>query len=381
MFRMTKRAWFIKLFIMKKTKKIDLMLLVLTAILALGGLFVFTSASFGLVARKGFTLGELLFDQVVLGLGIGIFLLVGALYVPLKTIRTYSLHIFIASIFLTLLVFVPGIGLEHGGARRWLSLFGVLSLQPSEALKLGTVIYFAALLPLFKEHISELRYALGLVIGIAGIPGAILLAEPDTGTFAVLFAALCAMLIAGGAKLRHFFLLVAIAVVAVGALAMMQPYVKERLLTFMDPSHDPQGASYQIQKSLIAIGSGGIAGRGFGQSIQKFGSLPEPTGDSIFAVVGEEFGFIGGTLIVILFLLFGVRGLQIARNAPDMFSGLLAVGIVILIVAQSFANIAAMLGLIPLTGVPLVFISHGGTALLFAFLEIGILLNISKNSK
>ena len=129
---------------------------------------------------------------------------------------------------------------------------------------------------------------------------------------------------------------------------------------------------------MLAIGSGGITGRGFGQSIQKFGSLPEPTGDSIFAVVGEEFGFIGGAIIIVLFLLFGVRGIQIAGRAHDMFGSLLAVGIVILIVSQSFANIAAMLGLIPLTGVPLVFVSHGGTALLFAFLEIGIMLNISK---
>lgn len=366
---------------MKKAKKIDAMLLVLTTILALGGLFVFTSASFGLVARKGFSLTDLLFDQVVLGFGIGIILLIGMLYVPLKIIRTYSLHIFIATILLSLLVFVPGVGLEHGGARRWLSVFGFTSFQPSEALKLCTVIYFAALLPLFKERIRTMKYALGLVIGIATIPAVILLLEPDTGTFAVLFAALCAMVLASGAKLRHFFILIIVAFAAVGVLAMTKPYVKERLLTFMDPSHDPQGSSYQIQKSLIAIGSGGITGRGFGQSIQKFGSLPEPTGDSIFAVVGEEFGFIGGTIIVILFLLFGVRGLHIARGAPDAFSGLLAVGIVILIVAQSFANIAAMLGLIPLTGVPLVFVSHGGTALLFAFLEIGILLNISKNSK
>lgn len=355
--------------------------MILTAILALGGLFIFTSASFGLFARKGFSLTDLLFDQVVLGLFLGCIVLVGALYFPLKILRTYAIHIFVGSILLTLLVFVPGVGFEHGGAKRWISLFGSTSFQPSEALKFGAVIYFAALLPLFKDRIRTATYALGLLGVAAVVPAIVLLLEPDTGTLAVLFAALCAMLLAAGTKIRYFFFLVAISVVLVGALAMVKPYVKERVLTFFDPARDPQGSSYQIQKSLIAIGSGGLTGRGFGQSIQKFGSLPEPTGDSIFAVAGEEFGFIGGMVIAALFLLFGVRGLLVARKAPDMFSGLLSVGIVILIVAQSFANIASMLGLIPLTGVPLVFVSHGGTALLFAFLEIGVLLNISKNSK
>lgn len=367
---------------MKKTKflNIDLLLLILTVILVVGGLFIFTSASFGLVARKGFSLSDLLFDQIVLGVGLGIPLLVGGLFIPLKIVQKYVLPIFIGSILLTLLVFVPGIGLSHGGAERWISIFGITSFQPSEALKLGTIIYFAALLPLFRERVQSFKYAVGLSLGIIAIPAAILLSEPDTGTLAVLFAAICAMLIASGAMIRHFLGLAVLAVVAILVLAMVQPYVKERLLTFMDPSRDPQGASYQIQKSFVAIGSGGITGRGFGQSIQKFGSLPEPTGDSVYAVASEEFGFIGGVAIILLFLIFGVRGLQIARMTPDLFNGLLAVGIVILIVAQSFANIAAMLGLIPLTGVPLVFVSHGGSAMAFALLEIGLLLNISRKT-
>ena len=361
-----------------KTKKIDTPLLVLSALLVSVGFFVFTSASFGLFARKGFSLQDLFFDQMVLGLFLGFCALLVMLYViPLKFIQKNALYIFIGSILLTLLVFVPGVGFEHGGAHRWI-LLGPISFQPSVVLKLGTIIYLAALLPLLKDRIGEFKYAVGVAGGILAVPAIILLAEPDTGTFMVLFVAVCAMLIAGGMKIKHLVVLGLVAVFAVGVLAVARPYVKERILTFIDPSRDPQGASYQIQRSLVAIGSGGITGRGFGQSIQKFGSLPEPTGDSIFAVVGEEFGFIGGSAIIILFLLFAIRGLQIARKTPDAFSGLLAVGIVILIVWQSFTNIGAMLGLIPLTGVPLVFISHGGTALLFAFLEVGILLNISK---
>jgi cell division protein FtsW len=296
--------------------------------------------------------------------------------IPIRVWQKYALHIFIASLVLTALVFIPNVGFEHGGAKRWISI-GTLSFQPSEALKLATVLYFAALLPRCKNHLEKLSSVLAITGGVLALPALLLLLEPDTGTFAVLLAAVCAMLITGGAKLRHFFVICLCAILAIAILAMSRPYVKERLLTFVDPSRDPHGASYQIQRALIAIGSGGITGRGFGQSIQKFSSLPEPTGDSVFAVAAEEFGFIGGSTLILLFLLFAIRGFHIAHRAPDMFSGLLAVGIVILIVSQSFANIAAMLGIIPLTGLPLIFVSHGGTALFFALIQIGILLNIS----
>ncbi len=362
---------------MKTKKKIDIIFLSITILLVSVGLFIFTSASFGFFARKGFSLQNIFFDQVVMGIFLGIIALIIALYTPLKLLHKYALHIFIASAVVTALVFAPYLGREYNGATRWLSIVG-FSFQPSEILKLGVIIYFAALLPLFKNRIGTIKYALGAALGIMAIPAVILLSQPNTGTLVVIFVAVCAMLLASGMKIRHLLLLFVISVLAVGALAAVRPYAKERILTFLDSTRDPLGAGYQIQKSFIAIGSGGITGRGFGQSIQKFGSLPEPTGDSIFAVAGEEFGFIGGAGIILLFLFFGIRGLSIAKNAPDAFSGLLAVGIVILIVSQSFMNIAAMLGIAPITGVPLVFVSHGGTALLFAFIQIGILLNISK---
>ncbi|MEQ1665706.1 MAG: putative peptidoglycan glycosyltransferase FtsW [Bdellovibrionales bacterium] len=363
---------------MKRIQSIDKIFLGIITALAFGGLFVFASASFGLFARKGFSIKDLLFDQVILGLGLGVIIAFFVTFkLQLKFLQKNALALYVGSMVVTLFVFVPWIGFAHGGAHRWIDL-GFISFQPSEFLKLGTIIYVAALLPLFKDRIKDTKYALGLAGGVLFFPAVILLLEPDTGTLAVLFAAVIAMFLAAGMKIRHFVALFLLSVFFVGILAMVKPYVKERVLTFLDPSRDPQGASYQIQKSLLAIGSGGVTGRGFGQSIQKFSSLPEPTGDSIFAVVGEEFGFIGGSIIIVLFLLFGVRGIQIADRAPTMFESLLGVGIVILIVSQSFANIAAMLGLIPLTGVPLVFVSHGGTAILFAFLEIGILLNISK---
>ncbi len=147
----------------------------------------------------------------------------------------------------------------------------------------------------------------------------------------------------------------------------------------MDPSRDPLGAGYQIQQSLIAIGSGELWGRGFGQSVQKFGYLPEPTGDSIFAVAAEEFGFVGSTALIALLLAFAFRGFFLAQTAPTRFGGLLTLGIVILIMSQSFINIASMLGILPLTGMPLLFVSQGGTALFFVLLEAGIILNVSRH--
>ena len=186
------------------------------------------------------------------------------------------------------------------------------------------------------------------------------------------------MFLVAGGKWKHIGLIIAIALVGVIFLAWTRPYVLDRFTTFLDPERDPQGSSYQIQQSLIAIGSGGVTGRGFGQSIQKFKYLPEPIGDSIFAVLGEEFGFIGTIIIVSMFVFFGLRGFFLGARAPDYFGRLVITGVIVTIVSQSFLNISAMLGLLPLTGIPLLFISHGGTALMFALVEVGLVLNISR---
>ena len=175
--------------------------------------------------------------------------------------------------------------------------------------------------------------------------------------------------------------IVGIGIVLVVILAFSRPYIMDRLTTFLDPSIDPQGKSYQVRQSLIAIGSGSVSGRGFGQSIQKFEYLPEPIGDSIFAIYAEEFGFVGGVLLVALFAAFAFRGYKIATVAPDLFGMLVVVGFVTLIVAQAFLNMAAMLALAPISGLPLPFISHGGTALLATLASVGIVLNVSKYRK
>ena len=290
------------------------------------------------------------------------------------------MYIFLFSIVVSLLVFIPNIGFAFGGAKRWI-LLGPFTFQPAELLKLGFVIYFATWLSGVRELLHTFRYGLLPFLILMSIIGALLLSQPDTGTFLVIFVTGVAMYIVAGARWRDIFSLGALSIFGLLVLAYVRPYIKERLLTFFDPAFDPLGISYQIQQSLIAIGSGGWFGRGFGQSIQKFNFLPEPIGDSIFAVAAEEFGFIGSVILITLFLFLAFRGRHIAGRTPDYFGGLLVVGIVILIVFQSFTNIGSMLGVLPLTGLPLLFVSHGGSALLFALAGVGIVLNVSRYSR
>lgn len=360
-------------------KPVDKWFLIIFAILVVSGFFVFLSAALGLLARDGAQFSAVIFSQ-----SFGLFLGGSALFIVsrinYKFLKKYSFYIFLFSILATIAVFVPGFGFEHAGARRWISI-GTISIQPAEFLKIGFILYFAAWLGAVKTKVQSFAYGLLPFLVLVGIIGVTLLKQPDTGTFVVIFGTAAAMFIASGAHWKHIFSLVGIAFLGLGALIVTRPYVMERMLTFLNPAIDPQGAGYQIQQSFIAIGSGEIFGRGFGQSIQKFSFLPEPISDSIFAVFAEEFGFIGGVFLITLFTLLALRGFTLAKRAPDYFSRLTIVGIVILITGQAFLNIGSMLGVFPLTGLPLPFVSHGGTALIFSFIAIGIVLNISRYCK
>ena len=350
---------------------------IVMALLAVGALF-FTSASFGILAKNPDKFYGVLMNQFVLGLLGGFVLLYFFQKIPYVYWRKYAFYIFIAAIGLTALVFVPGLGFKHGGAMRWLSL-GPLSFQPAEVLKIAFVIYFAGWLSWMKSKVSDMRFSLIPLIVMLGIIALVLLNQPDTKSFILMAVAALAMLIVYGISWKQLLLFGCILGVGLGALLFFQPYLRDRIRTFIDPSRDNLGSSYQLQQSLIAIGSGGVLGRGIGQSVQKFSYLPEPQGDSIFAVIGEEAGFVGTTAVVILYILFALRGLRIGYNAPDDFARLLVVGLISLFTIQSFMNIASITGLFPLTGVPLVFVSHGGTSLAISLATIGIILNISKH--
>jgi len=217
-------------------------------------------------------------------------------------------------------------------------------------------------------------------IAMLAIIALILFKQPDTKSFILIVVTGVSMLFISGVPLRYIFGVGFLLALFFGTLVYFTPYLQERVRTFIDPSQDAQGSSYQIQQSLIALGSGGMFGRGFGQSIQKFSYLPEPQGDSIFAVLGEELGFVGAVSVILLYLLFALRGFRIANNSPDLFSRLLVSGIVILITVQSFMHIASITGVFPLTGVPLPFMSLGGTSFMIYLIAMGIVLNISKQS-
>jgi cell division protein FtsW len=286
----------------------------------------------------------------------------------------------VAAIVLNLILFIPGLTLFHGGASRWIQI-GSITFQPSEFLKIAFIIYFAAWLAHKKGKTADFKASFVPFLILMVVVGALLLSQRDTDTFAIIFATGLGMLIIAGGKLRHISVAILSIVAVVGLVAWFRPYARERIMTFIDPAQDPQGAGYQLQQALIAVGSGGIVGRGYGQSVQKFGYLPEPVGDSIYAVAAEEFGFIGATVLVVLFVLFAIKCLRIAVKSPDAFSGFLVSGIAILVIAESFMNMASEIGLIPLSGIPLLFVSHGGTALIIALSASGIVANVSRHAK
>lgn len=358
-------------------RKVDKSFLIIVLVLVLVGFFIFTSASLGLLAREGARFGAVAFNQVFFGLFLGFLGMYAASRIDYHFWKKYSFYIFLASIFVTLLVFIPQFGFSSGGATRWIAL-GPISFQPAEFLKLGFVIYFASWIAGMKTKIHHFKYGLLPLLVMFAIIGAILMKQPDSGTLLVIAGTGLLMFFSAGGRFRDILIVGLIGSMTLLVFGLSKPYILDRLTTFVNPDTNPLGSGYQIQQSLIAIGSGKIFGRGFGQSVQKFDYLPEPIGDSIFAVAAEEWGFIGSFIIVALFVFLALRGLRIAARAPDIFSSVLAVGLVSLITIQSFINIASMLGIFPLTGMPLLFISHGGTALFFALIEMGIVLNISR---
>jgi len=358
-------------------KGVDRLFLGLLVTILVIGIFIFLSAAMGVLAKNPSKFYNILFNQLVLGLMGGLILMYFTSRINYKFWRKFAFWFFLGSIVLTLLVFVPGLGIKHGGALRWVSL-GPLSFQPVEFLKIGFLIYFAGWLSWVKMKAQNFKHGLLPFIILLSLVAVIILKQPDTKNFVLIFISALAMFFLSGISWRQILWLSLGILTVLAFLFFSHSYISERIKTFLNPSRDPRGSSYQIQQSQIAIGSGGIFGRGYGQSVQKFTFLPEPQGDSIFAVIGEEFGFIGSVILILLYAVLGWRGLWIGSRAPDLFSRLLVTGIVILITTQAFLNIASITGVFPLTGVPLPLVSHGGTSLLVTLAALGIVLNISK---
>jgi cell division protein FtsW len=364
---------------MKKIK-VDLMFLVSLFLLTAIGFLVFSSASLGLLSKHSIKYANVAFNQTFFGLFLGSIACIITANIPYTFYKKNAFWIFLFSIILTALVFLPGLGIEHGGAKRWLDM-KVFTFQPGEILKIAYIMYLCAWIASVKNKVEKFTYGMLPFFLITAVVGAIFLAQPDTDTFIIALTAGVSVLFVSGVKWRHIFLIFIIALLGIGTIAFTRPYVMSRITTFLNPELNGLSSGYQIQQSLIAVGSGGVYGRGFGQSVQKFDFLPEPIGDSIFAVFAEEFGFFGSIFLILLFVFFSIRGLKISSQAPDVFGRLLSLGIVILIISQTFVNIGAMVGILPLSGITLPFVSHGGTSLFIALAEAGIILNISKSIK
>jgi len=294
-----------------------------------------------------------------------------------KVLRPMTVPLMGLSLFLLVAVMIPGVGIEVNGAKRWLGA-GLFQIQPSEIAKVALILYGAHLLatrPKMTRSIGDMGPFL-LAVGVISI---LVVLEPDLGTAMVACFAAAAMLVAAGARMRDLAILGgAIGVVIVLAI-MIEPYRMERLTGFLNPGSDPSGSGFQANQAQIALGSGGLFGVGLGESLQKAFYLPEAHTDMIAAVIGEELGLVGIAMIVGLFGLFGYAGLQTARKARDPYAKLLAAGLTSLVVIQAVINLFAVLGLAPLTGVPLPFVSYGNSSLLTMLAAVGVLLNIARS--
>lgn len=358
-------------------KKPDIVLLATIGIILLLGLIMLSSASVAVaLARFGDNNFFIKRQLVAFALGLGFAFLCYRL--DYRTWQKLSWPFLAISLFLLVLVFVPWLG-ARTGANRWLN-FGLFTFQPSEMAKLALIFYLAAWLESRRRHLPTFKHGLLPFVGLMFLLFVLLIAQPDLGTLIIIGVIGLSMYFAGGARLSHFVLLIAVALVILVITTALAPYRMNRVTAFLNPAQDTQNTAYHINQALIAIGSGGVFGRGLGQSRQKFLYLPETSSDSLFAVIAEELGFIGAGAVIILFLIVLRRGIRVARRAPDNFGKLAAAGITAWFAAQAFINIGAMTRVLPLTGVPLPLMSYGGSALVMSMAAAGVLLNISTHS-
>lgn len=358
---------------MKRTKtEFILPLIVLVPILL--GVLVLTSTSAAIAQENFNTPSYFLKHQVFFALIPGTILALIAAKIPLNFLKDRAFPLLLLNLLFCFLVFLPQLNREIWGASRWLQL-GPISLQPSEFLKVSFLVYLAAWLSKKRKGKESLVGFFAILLPIA----LLFISQPDISTLGVIAASAVIMYFLSETSFWHILAIAAICLVVFISLTKSAPYRAARLTTFLSPKLDPLGSGFQISQSLIAIGSGGIFGKGFGLSSQKLGFLPGALSDSIFAVFAEESGFLGAFILISIFLIFLIRGVIISNRAKDEFARLLCLGITCWIALQSFVNIAAMTGIFPLTGIPLPFISYGGSHLVAELIGVGIIVNISKS--
>lgn len=357
----------------------DYFLIGLVLIIASFGLVMLSSASSVESFRRFDDTYYFFWRQLIRGFIPGLLLFYILSKIDYRKWEKFSLWFYGGSLAFLLLVFVPGLGADYGTASSWISVGG-LSIQPSEVAKLFLILSLAGWFSYRgREASSDFWNGLVPFSVILGLISLLVALQPDIGTLFIIVIVAMSMFFVAGAKLIHLGGLALAGVGALGILIVQAPYRAARLTTFLHPDIDPSGIGYHINQAFLAVGSGGLFGLGFGQSRQKFAYLPEVMGDSIFAIIAEELGFIFTTLLLIMFLLLAWRGIKLAKATSDDFAKLVTVGIVSWFSFQALFNVSAMIGLMPITGIPLPFISFGGTALVANFAAAGILVNISKH--
>lgn len=363
-----------------KHASIDKGFLGIVMLLLVVGLVILTSASSAFSEKKLGSPYEFLWRQLVLGVGTGMIFFFVALRIPIHLLKRHTFFLLFFTMLLVLLVFVPALGGKVKGAYRWIYV-GAYSFQPSEILKFGYIVYLAAWMSAHHKQLKSFSQGLMPFLIITSASGFLLVLEPDLGTLGVITISGLALFAFGGGRLVHIAIAALLGVLLIISLSV-SGYRQDRLSVFIDywkgNDINTLAEGYQFNQGLIAIGSGGFFGKGLGLSRQKFQYLPEAHNDAIFAIVAEELGFLGVTALFAGFIIFCIRGMMIAVRAKEPFAAFLAVGITLLVIVQVCINVAALLGLVPVTGVSLPFLSYGGSALAVLLFEMGILFNISR---
>jgi cell division protein FtsW len=362
---------------MPKPEKIDYpFLLVVLALLAIGLIMVF-SASPVMGLKHGDTFYYV--KRHIFYLILGLLALYYGMHLDLDNLKNRAVPILLASIALLAAVFIPGVGRKVLGASRWIDL-GLLSFQPSELIKFSMVLFTAKWLSERQATIKDFIRGIIPPLVWLGLVSLFIIKQPDIGTTLTIGATVFAMLFIAGAEIWQLLSLAGIGIMGMIGLSFISPYRLRRLTAYLNPWSDPQGAGFQIIQSLLAVGSGGLFGLGLGASRQKFFYLPQQFTDFIFAILCEELGFFGGAGVVVLFAFFASLGFRIALSLSDPFRKLLAAGIVSWLTLQAMINIMVVIGLIPTTGIPLPFISYGGTATIINLFSVGVVLNVSRKA-
>lgn len=362
-----------------KNKRIDLVLFITVLILILFGLVMIYSAS-SVWAEYKFHDSFKYVKQQALFIAIGIVLLLTVGRIDYRLYYKKTNLILGVCLLLLVLVLIPGIGTVRNGSQSWFGI-GSFGVQPSEFAKLGLIIFVAKYLSKNEKELRSIKKGVLPILGVLFLIFGLIMLQPDFGTGMIIVVSILAMMFVAGVNFKFFLVLGGLGVFGIIGLIAIAPYRMDRIISFLDPWKDPLGTGFQIIQSLYAIGPGGLLGQGFLNSRQKQFYLPEPQTDFIFSVISEEFGVLGVLIVSTLFLIILYRGIKISLNAPDKFSKYLAFGMIFQILIQTVMNLMVVVGLIPVTGVTLPFLSYGGSSLLISLISIGILLNISRYSR